>query len=168
MLSLDAGRFSAGIDRGARSMIDRRQQQADCTAQALEHWLDRAYLRVLGMAYQVLGDAELAARAAEQIFLQQPLPADEQQLWKRVLRVMDAFIARGFVVHPPVAPDGGQAALLRALASLAPRERALLLLRYHERFSIEDLAALLDVPPAAARQRVAAARSRLLEALHRS
>ncbi|WP_052343815.1 sigma factor-like helix-turn-helix DNA-binding protein [Kallotenue papyrolyticum] len=146
-------------------MIDRRQQQADRSARALAHWLDRAYLRVLGVAYQVLGDAELAARAAEQIFLQQPLPADEQQLWKRVLRVMDEFIMRGFVVHPPVAPDGSQTALLRALASLAPHERALLLLRYHERFSIDDLAALLDVPPDAARRRVAAARARLLEAL---
>lgn len=126
--------------------------------------LDRFYLRVLGFGYQVLGDAELAARAAESIFLQSKPPTTELAVWKVTMATMRAYVARGFVVRPlvPLA-QSWQADVLAGLAALEPLDRALVLLRYHEGLDPVMLAKVLDRPEAEIRTQVAAARSALLD-----
>ncbi len=126
--------------------------------------LDRYYPRVLGFAYQVLGDAELAAQAAENIFLQPEPPATELTVWKATMTTLRAYVARGFMVRP-LGPllQGWQADLLQGLALLAPLERALLLLRYHEGLQPAVLAEVLDLPETEVRTQIAYARASLFE-----
>ena len=126
--------------------------------------LDRFYLRVLGFAYQVLGDAELAAQAAESIFLQSEPPVTELAVWKAAMATMRANVARGFVVRPLVPlSQGWQAEVLEGLAALEPMERALLLLRYHEGLEPIMLAQVLERPESDIRAQIAAARGQLLD-----
>ena len=87
---------------------------------------------LLGFAYQVLGDAALAAQAANTVCV---------ALWRavemtshsgaRAVEVIHEYLARGFVVRP-LQPEGPHAALLSALQKLDPVERMIVLLRYHE------------------------------------
>jgi hypothetical protein len=126
--------------------------------------LDRFYLRVLGFAYQVLGDAELAAQASEQVFLRDDLPATELDVWKIAVVTIRTYLVRGFVVRPLVAPSSGwQSDLLRGLAGLAPMERALLLLRYHESLDPVALAEIFEVSETVMRHEISAARANLIE-----
>lgn len=126
--------------------------------------LDRLYLRVYGFAYQVLGDAELAARAVEHIFVQRHPPSTDLAVWLAAVQTIRAYLARGFVVRPLVAlTDGWQGDLLHGLAQLPPLERALLLLRYHEALPLDMLTVIFDVDEPAMRAWIASARGRLLD-----
>lgn len=128
--------------------------------------LDRFYVRVIGFMYQVLGDAELAARATESVFVRRESPIDELAVWKAALDIVRSYVARGFVVRPLVPETHGrQAALLRGLARVPPLERAVLLLRYHEELSIEQLATLMAIDERAVRTEIARTRARLLDEL---
>ncbi len=134
------------------------------TAAQSREVLDRFYLRVLGFAYQVLGDAELAAQAAESIFLQSKPPATELAVWQAAMQAMQAYVARGFVVRPLVPlGQGWQAKVLAGLATLQPLERALLLLRYHEGLEPALLAKVLGRKESDLRAQIAAARGALLD-----
>ena len=126
--------------------------------------LDRFYLRVLGFGYQVLGDAELAAQAAETVFVQAHPPTTELAVWKATMATMRAYVARGFVVRPlvPLA-QGWQADVLAGLAALEPLDRALVLLRYHEGLDLVMLANVLDRTEADVRTQIAAVRTALLD-----
>ncbi len=148
------------------TMSQRDAQSSDSNAAVLGALLDRYHARVVGFAYQVLGDAELAAQAAEAVFTQRPLPRDEIEVWTAVFATMRRFLARGFVVRPLIAVnDGWQADLLHGLAELEPEERALILLRYHEGLPLETVAQVAGLSVAAARQRLATARGRLIDRL---
>ncbi|HEY0605577.1 MAG TPA: sigma factor-like helix-turn-helix DNA-binding protein [Herpetosiphonaceae bacterium] len=126
--------------------------------------LDRLYPRVLGFAYQVLGDAELAAQAAETIFVRRDPPQNEVAVWTAAVATMRSYIARGFVVRPLVPQtQSWQTDLLRRLAQLEPMERALLLLRYHEDLELADLAQVLGISEDELRRQVALARGKLLD-----
>lgn len=126
--------------------------------------LDKLYPRVLGFAYQVLGDAELAAQAAETIFVRRDPPQDEVAVWTAAMTTMRSYIARGFVVRPLVPQNQSwQTDLLRRLAQLEPLERALLLLRYHEDLELADLAKVLGISEEELRKQVALARGKLLD-----
>ena len=126
--------------------------------------LDRLYLRVLGFAYQVLGDAELAAQATETIFVRRDPPLDELAVWKTAMATVRSYVARGFVVRPLVPQtQSWQADLLQRLAQLAPLDRALLLLRYHEGLEPTALAEVLGIPERDVRKQIAVARGRLLD-----
>lgn len=126
--------------------------------------LDRLYPRVLGFAYQVLGDAELAAQAAETIFVRRDPPQHELAVWTAAIATMRSYVARGFVVRPLVPQSQSwQTDLLRKLAQLEPLERALLLLRYHEDLELEDLAQVLGISEDELRKQVALARGKLLD-----
>jgi DNA-directed RNA polymerase specialized sigma24 family protein len=126
--------------------------------------LDRLYPRVLGFAYQVLGDAELAAQAAETIFVRRDPPQNELAVWTVAVTTLRSYLARGFVVRPLTPHNQGwQSDLLRRLAQLEPLDRVVLLLRYHEDLGIADLAQVLGVAEAEARKQVALARGRLLD-----
>lgn len=126
--------------------------------------LDKLYPRVLGFAYQVLGDAELAAQAAETIFVRRDPPQNEVAVWTAALTTMRSYIARGFVVRPLVPQNQSwQTDLLRRLAQLEPLERALLLLRYHEDLELADLAKVLGISEEELRKQVARARGKLLD-----
>lgn len=141
-------------------------QPDDSPAALLAATLDRFYARVIGFAYQVLGDAELAAQAAEAVFTRRPPPTEELEVWTAALAAIRQFLARGFVVRPLVSlNDGWQAELLQGLADLAPEDRVLLLLRYHEGLSITALAQVAGLSPADTRQQIAAARGRLIDRL---
>ena len=134
------------------------------TAAQSREVLDRFYLRVLGFAYQVLGDAELAAQAAESIFLQSKPPTTELAVWQAAMKAMHAYVARGFVVRPLVPlGQGWQAKVLAGLAALQPLERALLLLRYHEGLEPGLLAKVLGRKESELRAQIAAARTALLD-----
>lgn len=126
--------------------------------------LDRFYGRVLGFAFQVLGDTELAAQAAERIFVQAPPPDSEIAVWRAAMTTLGRYVERGFVVRPllPLA-QGWQADLLQQLAVLPPLDRALLLLRYHEGLEPDALAEVLELPEPTVRARIAAVRSALID-----
>jgi DNA-directed RNA polymerase specialized sigma24 family protein len=130
--------------------------------------LDRYYQRVLGFAYQVLGDAELAAQAVENVFVRRRPPTTEAAVWATALDVLQQYLQRGFVVRPLTSvSQSWQAELLQGLAQLPPLERALLLLRYHENLDPALLAEIYKQPERTIRERVAAARARLLDDLER-
>ena len=130
--------------------------------------LDTYYVRVLGLAYQVLGDAGLATRAAETSFarLVRDRQSDLTAVWRVTVRTLHSYLVRGFTVEP-LASDapGWQAPLLDGLAQLEPEERILLLLRYHEGLDYRQLAAVLGVDAGRARQDVARARNHLFDVL---
>jgi hypothetical protein len=126
--------------------------------------LDRMYGRVFGFAYQVLGDAELAARAVESVFLQCPVPETDREVWSKLLTTLRSYVARGFVVRPLVPTSyGWQAELLSGLARLDPLDRALLLLRYHEGLELDELAEVVGVSPDELRRQLVRVRAHLLD-----
>lgn len=136
--------------------------------QAPQQLLDLYYARVLGVAYQVVGDAALAARAAEAIFdqLQQETPVDVIDVWQVAADVLYSFIRRRLVVTPLASDASGwQAPLIDGLAQVDPEARMLLLLRYHERLDHEQLAAALRLNRQTVRAEVARARGELMSVL---
>jgi hypothetical protein len=143
----------------------------DSTSGTLAWMLQRWYDRVLGVAYQVLGDAGLATRAVEEVFTRLAREssgrlADSQMLWRGVVMTLRASISRGHTISP-LAPGSSdwQAALLRGLVRLEPEERLLLLLRYHEGLDYRQLSAAMESDERTTRERCRLARSRLLAEL---
>lgn len=137
-------------------------------APASRELLDRYYTRVLGLAYQVLGDAALATRATETTF-ERALRAEQTDpigIWRTAVEVLRSYLLRGFTVEP-LASDavGWQASLIDGLAELEPEARMLLVLRYHEGLGHEQLAQALKIGADQARQDVARARSQLMDVL---
>ncbi len=136
--------------------------------QASRQLLDGYYTRVLGVVYQTVGDSALAVRAVETIFDQlfQEADADAIDVWQITVDVMQSYIRRGYIVVPLASEAAGwQGSLLDALAQLDPDARILLLLRYHERLSHEELATILGADVQAVREEVARARSELMDVL---
>jgi len=130
--------------------------------------LDAYYTRVLGVAYQVLGDAALAEQATETCFerLLRLSPVSAVPVWRVTLDVLHSYLLRGLAVEPLASDAAGwQASLMDGLAELEPEERIVLLLSYHERLDHEQLAEVLGCTPRQARQDVARARSRLIDVL---
>ena len=130
--------------------------------------LDRYYTRVLGLAYQVLGDAALATRAAETTFerLLRAERHDTVDVWRTAVDVLRSYLVRGLTVEPLASQAAGwQAALIDGLAELEPEARMLLVLRYHEGLAHEQMAEVLGTDPAQAREGVARARNTLMDVL---
>lgn len=130
--------------------------------------VENYYTRVLGITYQVVGDATLAARAATAIFrrARRLRPAAGQEpviLWRTALKILRGYRARGLTLTPLVpASSDWQTALLNRLAQLDPDDRILLLLRYREGLDDHQLAEVLQVNRQAVRARLIQARDRLL------
>jgi hypothetical protein len=121
------------------------------------------YARILGFAYQVLGDAALAAQAANTVCLRYARSGgDDRAFWREAVTVLHDYLARGFVVRP-LLPEGQHAALLSALHRLEPAERMIVLLRYHEGLTIPDLEAVMAIEQATIRRVLAQARGSLLD-----
>lgn len=130
--------------------------------------LDRYYTRILGLAYQVLGDAALAARAAETVFdrIVKDEATDGLEIWRAAVGVLRSYLLRGFTVEPLASDAAGwQASLVDGLAALDPEERILLILRYHEGLRHEQLAQILGQDTRHVREEVARARGRLMDVL---
>jgi len=134
---------------------------------ALARAIDDYYDRVLGVAYQVLGDAGLATRAAEHIFRrigrEHPrMQTDRASIWRVAGDVLRENIARGYLVRPLRSDAAGwQATLIDDLARLAPEDRLLLLLRYHEGLDNVMLSRVWRADLKTIREQVAQAQSRL-------
>ncbi len=137
-------------------------------ADAPSELLDRYYTRVLGVAYQVLGDAALAARATDSTFerLLRQERRDRIEVWRIAVKVLRSYFVRGLTVAP-LAPavKGWQGSLLQGLARLEPEDRILLLLRYHEGLVHEQIAEVLATDVERIRQESARVRLRLMHAL---
>jgi DNA-directed RNA polymerase specialized sigma24 family protein len=126
------------------------------------------YARVLGIAYQVVGDATLASRATSAIFRRtlrlRPTAGQETvALWRTALKILRGYRARGLTVAPLTSESGDwQTTLLSRLGRLEADDRILLLLRYREGLDDQQLAEVLDADRHAVRARLAQARNRLL------
>nr|MBA2682398.1 hypothetical protein [Ktedonobacteraceae bacterium] len=119
--------------------------------------------RILGFAYQMLGDAALAAQAANVVCLRvEPSHNDDLLFWRTAVEVIGDYLHRGFLVRP-LAPEGKHATLLSALQQLDPAERTLVLLRYHEALTIPDLATVMATDQVTIRHVLAEARRALLD-----
>lgn len=124
------------------------------------------YGRVLGFAYQVLGDVALAMAVADEVYLRHG-EADDVVLWQATVRMLDRSLAHDIAIEP-LAPEGQHAALLTALQQLTHADRMLILLRYHERLALPQLATVLHDDPRRVRLALIAARQRLLRLLRGS
>jgi len=127
--------------------------------------LNAYYGRVLGVAYQVVGDAALAAQVVETTFdrLAGDEAVDDLVVWQTAVDVLRTYILRGFTVTPLASEAAGwQAALIDGLARLDPEARIVLLLRYHENLSYEDLGEVLESDPRRVREELARARAALM------
>ncbi|MFF0318430.1 SigE family RNA polymerase sigma factor [Micromonospora sp. NPDC005252] len=127
-----------------------------------------------GTAYLLCGDWHRAEDLVQTAFVKLYL------VWNRVSRheVLDNYVRqilirtflderrRGWWRRERVGRDNAEQAapsdspetrlvLLRALASVAPRQRAVLVLRYWEDLSVEDVAALLDCSPGTVKSQAA-------------
>ncbi|MET8086721.1 SigE family RNA polymerase sigma factor [Micromonospora sp. NPDC005197] len=127
-----------------------------------------------GTAYLLCGDWHRAEDLVQTAFVKLYL------VWNRVSRheVLDNYVRqilirtflderrRGWWRRERVGGDNAEQAapsdspetrlvLLRALASVAPRQRAVLVLRYWEDLSVEDVAALLDCSPGTVKSQAA-------------
>ncbi len=123
------------------------------------------FVRVLGIAYQALGDAALATEAAEACFkrLARRREIDSDMLWRTLVQVLQRYIQRGInvaLLHSEA--TGWQAALLDQLATLPPYERIVLLLYYHEQLNIDRLAVIMDDDVASIRETVEQARQQIV------
>lgn len=129
--------------------------------------VEEYYTRVLGIAYQVVGDATLAARAATTIFgrairLRAAAGQEPVVLWRTALQILRGYQARDLTVTPivPTSADW-QTVLLNRLARLDPDDRILLLLRYREGLDDQQVAEILRVKRQTVRARLTQARDRL-------
>ncbi len=78
------------------------------------------YRHILGIAYQVLGDAALAAQAVNTVYVRfGRTGGDTVAWWHALVEVLHVYMARGFMVRP-LASEGQHAALLHALQQLEP------------------------------------------------
>ncbi|QES55893.1 SigE family RNA polymerase sigma factor [Streptomyces venezuelae] len=119
----------------------------------VQETLGRMYQR-WGRISRIDDPAAYAQTVLVRVFLtrRRPRPAGERQ-------------AREHPGRGAPAPGPGDPALLEALGRLAPRDRAVLVLRYWEGRSVEETADAMNVSPAAVRTRTSAALARLREQL---
>ncbi|MET8090319.1 SigE family RNA polymerase sigma factor [Micromonospora sp. NPDC005220] len=127
-----------------------------------------------GTAYLLCGDWHRAEDLVQTAFVKL------YRVWNRISRheVLDSYVRQILIrtflderrrgwwrrervggedaeqVAPPDSPES-RLVLLQALASLAPRQRAVLVLRYWEDLSIEDVAALLECSPGTVKSQAA-------------
>ncbi|MCG5462916.1 SigE family RNA polymerase sigma factor [Micromonospora sp. MED01] len=125
-----------------------------------------------GTAYLLCGDWHRAEDLVQTAFVKL------YRVWNRISRheVLDSYVRQILIrtflderrrgwwrrervggeeaeqVAPPDSPEG-RLVLLQALARVAPRQRAVLVLRYWEDLSIEDVAALLECSPGTVKNR---------------
>lgn len=124
------------------------------------------YARVLGVAYQALGDAALAIEATEVCFkrLARRRIAGPVEVWRTLMRALQAYVDRGMdVALLDSNASGWQASLLDGLADLAPFDRVLLLLHYHEHLGFDQLALVMDQDVEAVRRSLAQVRGQLID-----
>lgn len=124
------------------------------------------FARVLGIAYQALGDAALATEATETCFrrLARRHAAEPVEVWRTLMQVLQRYVGRGIhVAMLDSNASGWQATLLDGLAELPPYDRVLLLLHYHEHLSLEQLARVMDEDIETIRTSVAQVRKQLID-----
>lgn len=156
--------------------------------------LARTEPRILGLAWRILGDRDLARDAAQEAYLRafrslgrfrQGEPFEPWLVRIAVNACYDLARKRGPLPLPPEVLEGlathpsthdAEEALLlrqrrdlvrRALAGLPEAERAALVLRDLEGYSTEETARILGVRPVTVRSQAASARAKLAEACAR-
>lgn len=174
----------SGDDRPLDALI-RRIRAGD--AEAFEDLMARTEARVLGVAWRILRDRDLARDAAQETYLRIHrslagfrLGEDFQAWMTRIAlnvcfdlaKKRGPFPDRGAdleALAQPGPPAAEEAVLLaqrralvrQALQTLTPAERSALVLRDLEGHSTEEVARTLGVRPATVRSQVASARSKL-------
>ena len=152
---------------------------------AFEELMALTDLRILGVAWRILGDRDLAKDAAQEVYLrihrsiQGYRPGESFRAWMHRITVhvcFDLARKRGpfmddvHALDPAHAGDHAEEALLldqrrallrRALGSLSEGERAALVLRDIEGLSTEETAAALKVKPATVRGQISTARAKV-------
>lgn len=144
-------------------------------------------LRVLGVAWRILGDRDLAKDAAQEVYLRIHRsiagfrPGESFRAWMHRITVNVCFdLARkrgpfmvdfadlegahahaGDPAEEALLADQRRALIRRALRTLSPAERAALVLRDIEGLSTEEAATALGVKPATLRSQVSAARAKV-------
>ena len=156
---------------------------------AFEELMALTDLKVLGVAWRLLGDRDLAKDAAQEVYLRihrslgSYRPSESFRAWMHRITVnvcfdlmrkrgprMASFDDLDCLDHAhPGAEQADEALLLdqrralvrRALQSLSPAERAALVLRDIEGFSTEETAKALGVRPATVRGQISNARAKV-------
>ena len=154
---------------------------------AFEELMALTDLRVLGVAWRILGDRDLARDAAQEVYLRihrsigSYRAGESFRAWMHRITVNACFdLARkrgpfmddvadlegphahaGDHAEEALLLDQRRALLRRALQSLSPAERAALVLRDIEGLSTEEAAAALGVKPATLRSQISAARAKV-------
>lgn len=166
----------------------------DGDTEAFGALLTRTQPRLLGLAWRILGDRDLAQDAAQETYLRifrslgSYRPGEPFEAWMVRITVnvcYDLVRKRGPLPLPPEVLEGlgadpsthetEEAVLLRqrrdllhrALAGLPQAERAALVLRDLEGFSTEETARILGVRPVTVRSQAASARVKLAAACAR-
>ncbi|GAC1386519.1 MAG: hypothetical protein NVS4B8_02260 [Herpetosiphon sp.] len=120
--------------------------------------ISTVYGQVLGFCFQALGDAALASQASTQVCLRWARsPHADETIWQLAVAVVREHVLRGFVVEP-LAPEGQQSDLLRAIQKLDVEHRMAVLLRYHERLEISTVAQAMKLDERRVRTMIADAR----------
>lgn len=145
-------------------------------------------LKILGLAWRLLGDRDLARDAAQEVYLRLHRslgsfrPSESFRAWSHRITVnvcFDLMRKRGpfpisvdecELAHPgaelaeeALLLEQRRALIQRALTRLEPAERAAIVLRDLEGLSTEDAARTLGVKPATLRGQVSTARAKLRE-----
>jgi len=154
---------------------------------AFEQLVSLTDLKILGLAWHLLGDRDLARDAAQEVYLRihrsfsSFRPSESFRAWMHRITVnvcFDLMRRRGPLtdslneIHEAVHAHGDHAeesllldqrrALMQgALRSLAPAERAALVLRDLEGLSTEEAARALGIRPATLRGQVSVARAKV-------
>jgi RNA polymerase sigma-70 factor (ECF subfamily) len=156
---------------------------------AFEELMALTDLKVLGVAWRILGDRDLAKDAAQEVYLRIHRsiggyrPGESFRAWMHRITVNACFdLARkrgprmasfddldGLDHAHPGAEHADEALLMdqrralvrRALQSLSPAERAALVLRDMEGLSTEETAKALGVRPATVRSQISNARAKV-------
>lgn len=175
------------VPAGAASSLDAALAQAQAGGhRAFEAVLDQAEGRVLGLAWRLLGDRDLARDAAQEVFLRvyralgSYRAGEGGQAWMYRITVnvcADLARKRGPApvdldeAHHPASGRTAEEALLhaerrilvrRALAELTPAERAAVVLRDLEGLSAPEAAQVLGVRAVTVRSQASNGRAKLL------
>jgi RNA polymerase sigma-70 factor (ECF subfamily) len=144
-------------------------------AGAFRELFERFGPHVLATARRIVGDAHDAEEILQEVFLKvhrrlggfefrsrfslwlHKIAVHESLNWKRRRR------PEPLAAEPPAAPPPEADPLTALLAPLSPPLRAVLVLRYGDGFSYEEIAELLDIPVGTVRSRVHEAHEKLRE-----